>query len=272
MTLSQRFFFLVLVGAALATAQTLRAQTVNLNTGKIDFAQEAGARVDVTIVRGITRSDQLPAPLVAVRKRLSAKRYVRFADLRALADYGDGNAAFQLAKRIDYVARPQLAADAAHYYGMAAQSGRGGAIYGFIRAVDALDPASTSQARLTSLRKTLLLYAAAGSGPATEAMLRYYVAGAPFGDLGPDLDRLVVQTDSPAANAVALQLASQILHAGGGDAASLGTAKGYLDKVAGADSLRLRLIAENLLPLVNEQIAALPPQLSQDMPNQEVSQ
>lgn len=274
-SLMHRISYLLLAAGAVVMAKALPAQTVNLNTGRAAFVMPDAPAVTVMMMRGITRSDQLPGNLETARKRLVRKQHVSNADLRALADHGDGNAAFQFAKKIDFEARPELAADAAHYYGIAASTGRGGAIYGFIRAVDKINPEHASEARLHLLRKTLLAYARAGSGPATEAMLRYYVAGEPFGDLGPELDALVVQTDGPAADAVALQLASQILHSGQGTPGALADAKRYLDKAANGESLRMRMIAENLLPVVEEKLAAFPQNVAaipQDETEEEILQ
>ena len=245
------------VTASLLFGGLASAENAQLNTASTAYTPK-GQKVSVVLTRGITRSDQLPPNLARARKALSAKSELRLSTLRALADHADGNAAFQFAKKLDFAARPSLADDAAHYYGIAAATGRGGAIYGFVRALDAIDPAQTSDTRLNNLRAILIAYANAGSAPALEAMLRYHIKKAPFADLSADLERLALQSKGPASDAIALQLASEIINSKTTDAGQLEQAQLYLQSLQDTESLRLRLISENLMPLVQSQIASLP--------------
>ncbi|SFL60999.1 hypothetical protein SAMN04488004_13224 [Loktanella salsilacus] len=251
----------VAFGLVFLTAAPALCETNALLSGFTAVDQDA-PQVSVVMVTGITRSDQLPPTLVQARKALSANVALRDSTLRDLADLMDGNAAFQYAKRLDFVAKPGLAAHAAHYYGIAAATGRGGAIYGFIKALDALDPATTTPGRLANLRNILVTYANAGSAPALEAVLRYHARNTPFTDMRAELDRILVETDGPAAHAVALQLASEILHSDSPTPAELQKARQYLLRAEDSDSLRTRLISQNLLPLVEARVVALRPDQS----------
>ncbi|WP_394156071.1 hypothetical protein [Loktanella salsilacus] len=244
-------------GLALLCAAPAICETNALLSG-FSAIDENAPQVSVVMVAGITRSDQLPPALIPARKAMSADVALRDSTLRDLADLMDGNAAFQYAKRLDFEAKPGLAPHAAHYYGIAAATGRGGAIYGFIKALDALDPATTTTGRLANLRNILVAYADAGSAPALEAIMRYHVQNSPFTDMRAELDRILAETDGPAADAVALQLAFEILHADKPAPADLEKARQYLLRAEGSDSLRTLLISRNLLPLVEARIAALP--------------
>ncbi|MCT4372641.1 hypothetical protein CLG85_020970 [Yangia mangrovi] len=241
--------------ALLLPATVARAAEGSLNTGVAVYRGAAATQVDVTMVRGITRSDQLPPHLLAVRKRLSRGAYVRFAQLRDLADHRDGNAAFQLANRLDLDARPDLAADIAHYYAIAAVTGSGGAIFGFIAALDRVDPGTTSPGRLEVLKNALLAYAIAGSSAATEALIRHHVSGTPFGPMQDELEALARREGAPGADAAALQLASEILQDKAATAGDLRRARGFLEAAGRGSSLRQRLIVQNLGPVVDTRLS-----------------
>lgn len=253
---------LALAMVGLAPPALLHAETPTLNTGAHGLAGDQERHISLHIVRGITRSKQLPPHLVQARKALLRQQPIRQSSLRALADLGDGLAAYRLARQLDLETRPELAADAAHYFGIAAATGRGGAIHGLIRALNQTDPATTSQARLDVLRDVLVAYAAAGSPPALEALMRFHKSAVPFGSMSEEFEAMALQEGSPGSSAVALQLASELLQAGTATRAELEQARDYLQIAATADSLRRRSIATNLLPKVEAQLAALPPKNS----------
>lgn len=244
-----------LAGLVLLPVAAAQAQEGNLNTGVAVYRGAAAQHVDVTVVHGITRSDQLPPRLLAVRKRLSRGAHVRFDQLRDLADHRDGNAAFQLANRLDLQARPDLAADIAHYYGIAAVTGSGGAIFGFVEALDRVDPERTSAGRLEVLKNALLAYAIAGSSAATEALIRHHVSGTPFGPMQAELEALAAREGAQGAEAAALQLASEILQDGAAAPEDLRRARGYLEAAGRGHSLRHQLIVQNLQPVVDLRLA-----------------
>lgn len=228
------------------------AQTIDIGTNFMDFYEPEARRISVKLTEGLTNSDQLPNEhLKAVRKRLNQKKSVRYRDLQALADLGDGNAAFQLAKILDESGKPDLIGDAAHYFGIAAATDRGGAIFGMVRSLEMLDSETVSPGRLRNLRYVLLKYAKAGNSIAADALIRFHQTGHPFGSLTNEINNIVLKRGGPAVAPVALLLASEILQAPAQTEPELELARTYLRTATKATSLRVRATAENMIPVVD---------------------
>ena len=231
---------------------------VNLMTGKIDIHDEESRRVSVRLAPGIRSSRDIGnANLVRARRAIHDGRPVSLGTLRALADLGDGNAAFKFAKTLDALEDPALGADIAHYYAMAAATGRAGALFGLVRSLQALDPTTTGPARLSNLREVLIAYARAGNSIAVEAMIRFHVAGTPFGPLDDELERLAAEEDAPGAPLVALQLATQLMQDGWSDRDTLMRAAEHMETAGRSPSLRLRLIVDNMRPILAARLETL---------------
>jgi TPR repeat protein len=163
--------------------------------------------------RGITRTAQLPtASLRASRARMVAKKRVSFAELRSLADAGDGLAAYFLAKRIEERNDPTLASDAAHYYALAAYSGRQAGVRPLVRLLKA-SGSQISPTRLAHVEVALAAQARSGNLVAIEALAGFYEAGTPFGQKPAEARDLYLQLaqhgDSQAAFDLAVSLLQQ---------------------------------------------------------------
>ena len=74
---------------------------------------------------GISRTNQLPTEhLRNLRRKMNAQGTLGTRDLRTLADAGDGLAAFKYGRWLEEQGKPQLLADATHYYAIASYTDR----------------------------------------------------------------------------------------------------------------------------------------------------
>lgn len=247
---------------AMLLATGASAQTVELSAGALGkYADDNSATVVLT--PGITNSNDLPSPaLIRARKAMVEKRPVPFSTMRQLADLGDGFAAYNVAKILadsDGNVRPD---DVAHYFGIAAATGRSSALYGMIHAIDRFEPGEVSESRLRILRQILSEYAQAGNSIAAKAVHRYHNAGVPFGSFQTTLDAIIDNPSTEGSDAFALQRAIQILQRDTGERDDLEQARSYLDRALESESVSVLAIAQNLSKTLDEKIAALPEDLS----------
>ncbi len=249
---------LILTATVALLAGPAAAQVVDLNTAGSAADPEA-KRISVELAPGLQSTRQLPWRLQQARRRLIDGGSVSLTDLRRIADYGDGFAAYRFAERLMKTGNPDLADDAAHYYGMAAATGRAGAIFGMVQAIDAIeDFDAVPPRRMDVIRDILLAYARAGNSRAIDAVLQYHLAGKPFGSFGGDVERLVLNGSGDGAAGVSLQLATALLQKPDPTRAELERARDYLELAQASDSMRMTLIAGNLMPGVETALAALP--------------
>lgn len=222
------------------------------------FAQTNDATVDpsritVQMMPGFTASNQLPTPeLINARKALAAGQSISITRMREIADLGDGFAAYHFADWLrDNTDEPPYS-DIAHYYGIAAATGRGGAIRQLIRALDAVDPTNLARARSDILENILFAYAEAGNQLAIDAVIRYNHSQQPFGRLDTEVEALLEFVDGESAVQIALHLASGILQNDEPTQYDLDLAGDYLEIAMTSESLESQLIASNLVPLVEQ--------------------
>lgn len=217
-----------------------------------------GAMAPALAQTGGTEAQAVDPRLKALRRQMTSGAQLATADLRDLANSGDGLAAFRYAQRLD--ATPTADGEdmlraRLHYYALSTYAGRDFAAARLIALVDeatargmALKPA-----QLRSAEDALLAAAARGSSVAALGLSRLYLAGAPFGPK-PDAARGLVQAASraegPEAGRAALTMA---LAAIGGDPAhpaDSDTARQMLQLAAESRDLAARAMALNLLPLL----------------------
>ncbi|WP_341368625.1 hypothetical protein [Yoonia sp. BS5-3] len=222
------------------------------------FAQTNDASVDpnritVQMMPGLTSSNQLPTErLINARKALAAGQSIYVSDMRAIADFGDGFAAYRFADWLAENSDDPSYSDIAHYYGIAAATARGGAIRQMIRALDQVNPETLVRARSDVLENILFTYAKAGNALAVEAVIRYDTAQRPFGRLGSEVATLLDHIDGENAVQVSLHLAAGILQNPQATQFDLDQAQTYLDIAMSSQSLESRLVASNLAPLLDE--------------------
>ena len=219
----------------------------------------APERITVRIVAGITSSRQLPsAALIRARTTLSQGGDVRSSQLRQLADLGDGFAALRFAQRLEQQNNGVPTSDIAHYYGMAAATGRGGSITGLIRMLDQLSASDLSASRALVLKNIMMSYALAGNSHAVDAVLRYQSRQQPFGPLEEELVAVLNVATGEGAAKMGLQIATTILRDPDATTLDLLRAQQYLHLAATATSFETTLPAQNMIPLVEAKLQSRP--------------
>lgn len=179
-----------------------------------------------------------------VRMELGAGRAVSDDMLRQAADGGDGFAAYRLAQSLEERGRP--AGDVAHYYALAAASGRSGATYGLIRQLRRPDAASTGGQRLGWIEETLRSAARNGDAQAANFLIEAYSSGQPFGR---DVDKAIALQRSSARQGnpkAALDIVTTTLARPDRSADDLRLALEMADLAIAKGDLSTRITAENL--------------------------
>lgn len=129
----------------------------------------------------VTETRDLPTwHLQKARRRMLAGQNISYDDMRALADLGDGLAAFRYANRLLDLDRPDVLSAAALYYATAAMTGRDYAIWPLIRLLRR-DDIEYSDVRLRHLENVLRTLAESGNDSAATALMKFYESGHPFG-------------------------------------------------------------------------------------------
>ena len=219
---------------------------------------ETERRRAVTLTRGVRSGRDLKThELRIARDRMVKDQSVSADNLRALADAGDGIAALRLIKRLDAEGRDAAPANLAHYYGIAASTGRVTGLFGLVRTLERVDPSSTSQARLKLLKSIVVAYARAGNPVASAAMMRFHLAERPFGPMPDEITRLATSARGTGNAVIALQLAGELIQTGWENPAALAQAEIYLTRALKSESVRIKLIAGNFLPVLKVRIQTL---------------
>lgn len=118
--------------------------------------------------------------LQQARRRMLADEQISWDDMRALADHGDGLAAFRFAQRIEGQGDPALLGDAAFYYATAAYTNRPYAAGPLIRILERRD-VEFSPRRLEHMENALRALALSGDARSKVALTGFYASGHPFG-------------------------------------------------------------------------------------------
>lgn len=232
---------------------------MTLDLGQRGRADPDARRIAVTLTRGVRSGRDLSShALRATRARMVKGQTVGTDALRALADAGDGVAALRLIKRLDAEGRDPAPRNVAHYYGVAASTGRVVGLHGLVRTLKRVDPGATGAARLTRFKNIVMAYARAGNSVAIAAMMEFHDTGRPFGPLPDEIAKLAA-SGRGGAEVIALQLAGEMIQTGWDDAEVLGEARGLLQAARESNSIRVKLIAGNFLPVLETRIAELDP-------------
>jgi len=144
-------------------------------------AAPAALRPVLVFDERVTATLDLPTwDLQQARRRMLAGEQISWDDMRALADNGDGLAAFRFAQRIEGQNDPALLADAAFYYATAAYTNRDYAVGPLVRILNQPN-LEFSPRRLEHIENALRAMALAGDAKAAEALTGFYTSGRPFG-------------------------------------------------------------------------------------------
>lgn len=207
-------------------------------------------RVDFKFDNKVNHTRDLPSmSLQSARKRMVGSGKVSLNELRALADAGDGLAAFRYAKALQEATPPAKAGAAAHYYAISAYTGRSFAVRPLGRLLLS-EGAGYSPSLLKQSLNALTIQAISGDADAAQLLGKMYSDGLPFGrDLGQAQHFLALagQSDPGAALKLGIALMSDPADA----ALDHVGARAALGLAADGPNLSARVTAENLLRLLD---------------------
>lgn len=209
-------------------------------------------RVDFVFDNAVRRTNDLPtAALRAARRRMISGGNIGSSDMRALADAGDGLAAFRYAKLLQASDTPDPNGAAALYYATAAYAGRAFAVPPLARLLKD-QGANYSAARLKHCLNAMTVQALSGNSVAATLLGQMYADGAPFGrDLVKAQTFLAMAAGGGSPQAV-LQLGVALMSDPDDKATGHLGARSALTQAAAGEDLSVRVTAENLLRLIDK--------------------
>lgn len=224
-------------------ASPLAAQPIPLRTQ----SPTTDIRIDFVFDNAVRKTRDLPtAALQAARRKMISGAAMAPKELRALADAGDGLAAFRYAKLLQAAHAPDPTGGAAHYYAIAAYTGRAFAVPPLARLLKD-EGAGYSASRLTQGLNAMTVQALSGNAVAATLLGQMYADGVPFGrDVVQAQIYLGMATGGGTPRA-ALQLGVALMSDPADQAAGHPGARAALMLAASADDLSVRVTAENLL-------------------------
>lgn len=242
-----RFFPVLVALALIPVAGELAAGPRDTSARRTD----AVVQVDFVFDNQVRRTRDLPtAALRAARRQMISGEPIGGNKLRSLADAGDGLAAFRYAKLLQEGREPDLTGAIAHYYAIAAYTGRAFAVAPLARLLKA-EGSGYSESRLRHCRNAMTVQALSGNADAAVLLGEMYADGVPFGQ-----DMLQAQQflamgaggDNPKG---ALNLGVALMNDADDAAADHVGAVSALRVAASGSDLSVRVTAENLLRLLD---------------------
>lgn len=205
-------------------------------------------RVDFVFDNAVRNTRDLPtAALQAARRKMLSGATMTPKELRALADAGDGLAAFRYAKLLQAAQATDLTGGAAHYYAIAAYTGRAFAVPPLARLLKD-EGAGYTASRLTHGLNAMTVQALSGNAVAATLLGQMYADGVPFGrDVAQAQIFLGMAATGGGSQRAALQLGVALMSDPADQHAGHPGARAALMLAAAADDLSVRVTAENLL-------------------------
>ena len=217
----------------------------------LTLALPAWAEVDVTQI-GIQSAAEITDPgLRALRMKMVAGTPLTYTEMRALADAGDGLAAFKTAQSLEAEEDPALVDDAIHYYALAARTGRDFAVRRLVSLLLTYAPA-LQPALQRNAEDALRTQAQNGNVIAAQALSDMYLQGKPFGK---NTERGLAYLEMSAGQGdgkAAVRLAMMYLKGTADVPADRDLARATLKIAAQSTDLGSRTMAENLLRTMPE--------------------
>lgn len=209
-------------------------------------------RVDFVFDNAVRKTRDLPTTaLRATRRKMIAGGAMGTSELRALADAGDGLSAFRYGKLLQERGISDPGGDAAHYFAIAAYTGRAFAVLPLARLLQA-DGAGYSARRLTHALNAMTVQAFSGNADAATLLGQMYAEGVPFGrDLDKAQTYLGMASGGGSPRAI-LQLGVALMADADDAAAGHPGARSALTLAAAGTDLSVRVTAENLLRLIDK--------------------
>ncbi len=208
-------------------------------------------QIEFIFDNAVRRTNDLPtAGLRAARRQMIGGGSISLGNLQALADAGDGLAAFRYAKILQERGIADTTGAAAHYYSIAAYTGRAFAVPPLARLLRD-EGANYSNSRLTQALNAMTVQAISGNPVAATLLGQLYADGVPFGR-----DLVLAQTylglgEGAGTPPAILQLGVALMSDPADIAAGHIGARAALTQAAASDDLSVRVTAENLLRLID---------------------
>jgi Sel1 repeat len=217
----------------------------------LTFALPAWAEVDVSQF-GIQSASEITDPALRdLRMRMVGGASLTYKQVRALADAGDGLAAFKTAQALESEDDPDLLDDAIHYYAVAARTGRDFAVRRLVSLLRSYEPALKPGLQKNA-EDALRFQASSGNVIAAQALSDMYLTGRPFGkNIARGMEYMELAAGKGDGKA-AVRLAMMYLKGTDGLPADPELARAALTIAAGSADLGSRTIAENLLRTMPE--------------------
>jgi hypothetical protein len=217
----------------------------------LTLALPAWAEVDVTQI-GIQSAAEITDPgLRALRMKMVGGTPLTYKELRALADAGDGLAAFKTAQTLEAEDDTALVDDAIHYYAVAARTGRDFAVRRLVSLLRTYEP-DLQPALQRNAEDALRTQAQNGNVIAAQALSDMYLQGKPFGK---NTERGLAYLEMSAGQGdgkAAVRLAMMYLKGTDDVPADRDLARATLKIAAQSTDLGSRTMAENLLRMMPE--------------------
>jgi len=212
--------------------------------------------LSVTVTRGLKSSKRLRTrALRRARAAMHANEPVSTANLRSLAEVGDGLAAQRYVRRL-LEEDEATASDLAFFSAVAVGTGRIWTLDTMIEAMHQLDPATEPRSRVHKYIGVLYPHAWAGNAKALEAVVVFNGEGKLFGPLVASsrlriLKEARSQSDGRIALGMAMVLLEQVRNNDTADPKDLEEARGLLEHAKTSDQIDVHTTADNLLRLID---------------------
>jgi len=212
------------------------------------------SQISVKVTPGLTHTNRLPTKaLRKARKDMVEGLEIPVADLRALADHGDGLAAQKYVRLLLAQVPEASASDIAYYGSIAVSTGRVWSLRDAVEAMSRLDPATEPAARKKTYVAMLYPHAWAGNSLALDAVIDLNGEGKLFGDLSEKTRQKILDQDAKNGDGRgALRLALILLQKPEKTAEDDALVRDYLGRALAGDNLAVRATAANLLEILKD--------------------
>ena len=203
--------------------------------------------VEFVFDNNVRKTRDLPtASLRATRRKMISGAIMGPKDLRALADAGDGLAAFRYAKLLQTAGEADPKGAAAHYYAIAAYTGRAFAVPPLARLLKDQGE-GYSESRLTNALNAMTVQALSGNSKAATLLGQMYADGVPFGRDVVQAQIFLGMASGGGSPRAALQMGVALMSDAADAQAGHPGARSALTLAASGQDLAVRVTAENLL-------------------------
>lgn len=218
-------------------------------------------QISVTVNPGVTSTAKLKtSALREARKAMIAGAEIPDADLRALADAGDGLAAQRYVRRLkDQGLAAANPSDVAYYGSIAVAAGRIWTLRDAVEAMRRLDPETEPADRKRAHMAMLYPHAWAGNSLALDALIDLNGDGKLFGKMSEDTRRKILEQGAKNGDGrAALRMALDLLQKADRTEAEQANLRDYLAQAAQADNLAVQTTSANILAMLDGDATGTP--------------